>query len=167
MPAAKNLPLSDRLRAKALRLLARREYSRAELARKLAATVHAEAEDFEARAEDTSSVLNALLDDLAAREYLSDARYAAMRVNARARRYGNARLENELRQAGVEEGAIAGALEQGEDENRRCRAIWQKKFGRPPATLAEKAKQQHFLRYRGFSAQAIRQTLEMWDEEDE
>ena len=53
---------------RALACLARREHSRAELARKLAS--HAESAD----------ALTALLDDLESRRLLSDARYAEMRL---------------------------------------------------------------------------------------
>ena len=68
------------LRERALGLLARREHSRVELARKLAP--HAE----------SAEELEALLDDLCARRLLSDERYVEMRLNARAARFGNARL---------------------------------------------------------------------------
>ncbi|MBF1163582.1 MAG: regulatory protein RecX, partial [Dechloromonas agitata] len=77
------------LRVRALQLLTRRDYSRAELKSKLAP--HAESEE----------ELDAVLDTLQNERLLSDARYAAQRVVARAGRYGNARLKQELRQKGV------------------------------------------------------------------
>ena len=77
------------LRVRALQLLTRRDYSRAELQKKLAA--HAES------AEELASVL----DTLQGERLLSDHRYATQRVTARAGRYGDARLKQELRLKGV------------------------------------------------------------------
>ena len=61
------------LRERALRLLARREHSRVELGRKLAA--HARPEDD----------LESLLEDLSRRRLLSDERYAESRAHALSR----------------------------------------------------------------------------------
>ncbi|MBT9519695.1 MAG: RecX family transcriptional regulator, partial [Dechloromonas sp.] len=46
----------------------------------------------------------------------------------------------------------------------RCRAIWAKKFGRPPETAEERGKQMRFLQYRGFSNDAIRRAMQGVDE---
>src|SRR6187399_3131808 len=86
------------LRARALRLLARREHSREELRRKLAAHA-AEGED-----------VTVLLDDLTARGWLSDARFAEMAARAKARRYGPIKLAHYLKSRGVGEEAIAAGL---------------------------------------------------------
>lgn len=146
--------MTPSLRQRALGLLARREYSRAELARKLAPHAESEAE------------LEALLDDLAARRQLSDARYASERIAIRARRYGDARLALELRQKGVAEETVAAALAQGGSELERARQVWQKKFAALPADLAERAKQTRFLLSRGFAAATVRQVLQGgWDDE--
>ena len=75
------------LRERALRLLARREHSRAELARKL--HPHVVPEDD----------LDALLDDLARRRLLSDERYAESRAHALSRKFGAARIAQQLRAA--------------------------------------------------------------------
>ena len=66
---------------------------------------------------------------LAAREgeaerLLSDHRYATQRVVARAGRYGDSRLRQELRQNGVSDDDISAALPEGGDETQRCRAVW-------------------------------------------
>ena len=132
------------LRGRALQLLTRREYSRAELKAKLAAGE----ED-----------VDAVLDRLQAENLLSDRRYAAQRILARASRYGNGRLRQELRQRGVDDDDIAVALPEAGDEAERCRAIWVKKFGRPPQSAEERAKQMRFLQYRGFSGDAIRHVM--------
>lgn len=135
------------LRERALRLLARREHSRVELARKLAP--HAECEE----------ALIALLDDLAARRLLSDERYAEMRVNARGSRYGDARLAHELRTQGVDAEIVAEALATGGDEFERARLVWQRKFGSPAADPAGRARQMRFLMSRGFAGATIRRIL--------
>ena len=135
------------LRVRALQLLTRRDYSRAELQKKLAA--HAES------AEELASVLATLQ---GARP-LPDHRYATQRVTARAGRYGDARLKQELRLKGVSDDDIAAALPEGGDETERCLAVWQRKFGQPAQTPEERAKQMRFLQYRGFSSEAIRRAL--------
>lgn len=135
------------LRVRALQLLTRRDYSRAGLQAKLA--THAESEE----------ELAAVLDTLQAERLLSDCRYATQRVVARGRRYGDARLRQELRQQGVSDEDIAVALPEAGNETVRCRAIWTKKFGRPPESAEERAKQIRFLQYRGFSGDAIRRAM--------
>ena len=141
------------LRVRALQCLTRRDYSRADLRARLAA--HAE----------SAEELEAVLVALQAERLLSDHRYASQRVVARAARYGNGRLRQELRQHGVSDGDIEAALPEAGDEGERCRSIWAKKFGRPPASAEERAKQMRFLQYRGFSSEAIRQALRGVDEE--
>jgi regulatory protein len=135
------------LRVRALQLLTRRDYSRAELKSKLAA--HAESQE----------ELDSVLETLQSERLLSDHRYAAQRVVARAGRYGNARLKQELRQKGVAEEEIETALPEGGDETERCRSVWQRKFRELPVTPEERAKQMRFLQYRGFSSEAIRRVL--------
>jgi regulatory protein len=135
------------LRVRALQLLTRRDYSRAELKGKLAAEAESEEE------------LDHVLATLQSERLLSDERYAAQRVAARGNRYGNARLKQELRQKGVTDEDIETALPEAGDETERCRAIWARKFGRSPETAEERAKQMRFLQYRGFSGEAIRRVL--------
>lgn len=139
--------MSGTLRERALRLLARREHARAELARKLAP--HAESPE----------ALEALLDDLSARRLLSDERYVEMRLNARAARFGNARLAYELRTQGVSEELVGAALAASDDELARARQVWQRKFGAAGATPDARARQVRFLSSRGFSGETIRRVL--------
>lgn len=141
------MPDRDTLRQAALRLLARREHSRAELARKLAG----QAESAEA--------LDQMLDGLVAEHLLSDARFAQQRLQQRARRYGNQRLQQELRLKGIDDSEIEAALADQESELERCRAVWTRKFGTLPDSPEALAKQQRFLQYRGFSRDTIRQIL--------
>ena len=141
--------MNGTLRARALRLLARREHARAELARKL--SPHAE----------SSTALEALLDDLSARRLLSDERYVEMRLNARAARFGNARLACELRAQGVAEELVACALAASDDELKRARQVWQRKYGDQSAVpdATERARQTRFLMSRGFSGETIRRMI--------
>jgi regulatory protein len=135
------------LRVRALQLLTRRDHSRAELRAKLAG--HAESAD----------ELDAVLDRLQGERLLSDQRFASQRVVARAGRYGNARLRQELRQKGVGDDEIAAALPEAGDESERCRAVWARKFGELPDSAEARARQMRFLQYRGFSGEAIRRVL--------
>ena len=147
------------LRTQALRLLSRREYSRAELARKLAAAGDS------AGAPHAPDELAALLDSLETAGLLSDTRYATSRMHARGTRLGDARLKNELRQQGIADETIAAALEQMPDEAVRARAVWSRRFGVAPADRSEWAKQARFLQSRGFSVSTIRQLLGSLDDD--
>jgi regulatory protein len=140
------------LRVAALRLLTRRDHSRAELKVKLAA------------AAESPEQLDAVLDALQAERLQSDQRFATQRVVARARRYGDARLKQELRQQGVSDEDISTALPEGGDEASRCRAVWARKFRQLPQSVEERAKQMRFLQYRGFSSEAIRRVMRGGDE---
>lgn len=141
------------LRERALRLLARREHSRAELARKLQA--HAGPED----------ELETLLDELARRKLLSDERYAEARARVLSRRFGAARIARDLRASGVEEHLAERALNAARaTEAERARDVWRRKFRTPPTTREERAKQMRFLQSRGFSFDAIRAAVGGKDE---
>lgn len=163
-PAAATL---TSLRQRALQYLARREYSRQELQRKLQ---HASAGAGETRGADAdaavtdgsvpATTLTALLDELEGRGLLSDARYAEMRARTRGQRYGNQRLRQELRQQAVAPELIEAALAECGSELERARQQWQKKFGTLPASTPELARQQRFLAYRGFSSAIIRSVLD-------
>lgn len=90
--------------------LARREHSRAELARKLAP--HAEADEIEA-----------LLDQLERDQLLSNTRYVEMLAHARAGKHGSLRLKADLREKGVPEGDMHEALETAREQDRMPR-VW-------------------------------------------
>jgi regulatory protein len=142
------------LRERALRLLARREHSRAELGRKLA--VHVGPEDD----------LEALLDDLSRRKLLSDERYAESRTHALSRKFGAARIAHELRAKGLDKGlAERAAAAARTTEVERARQVWLRKFRNPPGNREERAKQMRFLQSRGFSFDAIRAVIRGADEE--
>lgn len=142
------------LRERAVAYLAQREHSRTELARKLA------------RHADDPAEIPPLLDELVRRKLLSDERYAEVRANALARKFGATRIAWELRAKGVGDAAIAEATrEVRATELTRAREAWAKRFGRAPRGAAERAKQIRFLQGRGFSFDAIRRVVGGADEE--
>jgi regulatory protein len=144
----REIPLRDR----ALAMLARREHTRAEMTRKL--SPHAE----------SSEQIDQLLDALAARGWLSEARFAESRANTLSRKFGSRKIEHDLRRRGVSaevvEETVARSLAQ---ELENCRAAWQRKFGALPRDAAERGRQMRFLAGRGFSADAVRQVLKAGD----
>lgn len=163
------------LKAYALAQLARREYSRSELQRKLllrAQTVVARAPPFDARVQpsapdavpvargDTDAVpcVDAVLDWLEAHRYLSEQRFVESRVRVRSERFGTMRIRHELAQHGLQFPARAEAALL-ESELDRALAICVRKFGAAPTTLADEAKRARFLAGRGFSGEVIRQVL--------
>jgi regulatory protein len=137
------------LRARALAWLAQREHSTHELRTKLERWAQMRGRDASAEG------LEALLEALQAAGHLSDSRFVESRVNARAARLGNLRIELELRRNGVQpDEAVRQVLRASELE--RARAVWARRFGQPPADRAERARQARFLAGRGFSADSIR-----------
>ncbi len=135
------------LRERAMSLLARREHSRAELARKLAD--HGEAEE-----------IAALLDRLEQENLLSNARYAESLAHARFGRHGSVRLKADLRDKGVPDSVSAAILAAArESDMAAARAVWLKKFGLDPVDAKERARQQRFLLGRGFPGEVVRRIL--------
>lgn len=143
------------LREKALRLLARRDHSRAELARKL-------------REDGDADEIAALLTRFEECGLLSDSRFAGQFVSSRATRFGTRRLQYDLKQRGVADADVADALAAvGDDETARARAVWARKFDARPADAKSWAKQARFLQSRGFSADSIHKVLREQPEQDE
>ncbi|WP_324779252.1 recombination regulator RecX [Thiobacillus sedimenti] len=145
-------PEAGELRERALRLLARREHSRAELARKLEQAGFA--------AEDIAP----LLDDFEARTWLSDRRFAESWVADHRAKAGSVKLAYDLRQRGVADEVIQAVLRESRDsEIERAREVWLKKFHCVAADASEKAKQMRFLQSRGFSPDVIRSVITACD----
>lgn len=136
------------LRERALRHLARRDHTRAELERKLAD--HGSPEE-----------IGAVLLRMTELGLLSDARYAEAWVRSKAARYGSARLRSELGRRGLSRELVDAALaaECVESEFERARTVWSGKFGAPPTDAREWARQARFLQTRGFAVDVIRKLL--------
>ncbi len=136
------------LTQRAVRLLARREHTRAELLRKLAP-------------HGTEDEIATVIGQLTQQGLQSDTRFAAAYVRSNAARHGQARLRQTLRTKGVETELINEQLANGDmaDEATRAAALWRRKFGTPAADAKEWAKQARFLQARGFSSDIIRRLL--------
>jgi len=138
-----------------LRLLGRREHSRAELSVKLAAR------GFEAA--DVERALDRLQDMGA----LDEARFAEQFISMRLRQgYGPARIRRELSQRGVDAEAFDAQLAAAEETNddahwtARAEETRRRRFGDElPTEYAERARQARFLERRGFSAAHIARVL--------
>lgn len=138
----------EELRARALRLLARRDHSRVELERKLGP--HA----------GSSTVVAGILDALVQKKQLSDERYAEQRVHQLARKYGASRIAQELRAKGVDhETAAAATAAAGASDLERASEMLRRKFRTPADSREERARRARFLQGRGFSYEIIRSAL--------
>lgn len=136
------------MKARAIALLARREHSRFELARKLSAYSENQEE------------INALLDELILRGFLSDERFTESRINVRKNRYGSRCIAKELLEKGVNEGLVTKAVASLKEEDKEtAKLVWERKFGVLPKDAKEKAKQIRFLQSRGFDFDVISSVL--------
>jgi regulatory protein len=142
------------LKGRALAFLSRREYSRAELSRKLLPFT------------DEADSLETLLDSLESEGWLSDSRFAESLIHRRASRMGTSRIVGELKRHAVGQTLIEEVGAQLRDtELARAPAVWRKKYGQLPETPAERAKQARFLAARGFSQSVIGKILKGIDED--
>jgi regulatory protein len=136
------------LKARAMRYLARREHSRAELRAKLLPHV-GEGEE-----------VDAVLDDLAQRNWLSDNRAAEQLAQQKRQRFGAQRIVDELRRKGIADDLISAMQPQLQaTELETAREVWRRKFGELPQDVKEKARQVRFLQYRGFSLEVALRVL--------
>lgn len=136
------------LKGRALRLLAGREHSRAELQRKLSAH------------ETEPGELAKALDELQAKGFINEQRVIDSVVHRRAARLGASRVRGELQAKGLDPQAVAAAVADLRDtEEARAREVWRKKFGAPPVDAAAHGKQMRFLLTRGFSSDVVRRVV--------
>ena len=142
------------LKGRALRYLAGREHSRAELIRKLAPH------------EEEPGQIERVLDDLQAKDFISEARVVASVINRRAAGLGGARLRQELQAKGIDPERVRDAVAQLKDsELERAQAVWRKRFGgdgadmNAPTDSKQWARQVRFLMARGFSADVVRRVV--------
>ncbi len=135
------------LKGRALRALAAREHSRAELVRKLASFETEEGE------------LAKILDELSAKGFINEQRVADSLAYRRGAKLGTARVVQELKAKGVDADAVVqatAALKATELE--RAREVWRKKFS-TTATPTDRLKQMRFLASRGFAPDVIRRVV--------
>ena len=132
------------LKAQAVRLLARREYARDDLAQRLIAKGAVRDE------------VVAVLDELSSQGLLSNERFAHALVAQKSGSYSRRSIRGELKRKGVSGEAIESALGDAPVEDEAAMlALWQRRFGTPPANDREKARQIRFLQSRGFELSAI------------
>jgi regulatory protein len=141
-PSAVSDAAQPTLRVRALRLLARREFSRQELQKRLRSYVAA----------GDSGQIDALLDDLAERGWVSDKRYADALVRKRKDQYARRSIVRELKQAGVDDDVTTAAVGDidPDEEFTAALSLLHRKFRRTPADQKEKARQIRFLQSRGY-----------------
>ncbi len=144
------------LKGRALRLLSGREYSRAELVKKL--------KPFET----TPGELDKALDELQAKDFINEQRVVDSVLHRRSGKLGTARIKQELQNKGLDAGVVLDAIDLLKStELERARDVWRKKFGIAPPNTAlsvttigkDRAKQMRFLLSRGFGAEVIHKVL--------
>lgn len=135
---------------RAIRLLARREHTRAELVVKLSAYGN-------------EADIEAALNELRARGLQSDARFVDAYLRTHAPRLGVARLRQSLRRKGVASELIEAQLPEASGELERARAVWQRKYPIAPHDRKEWLRQARFLQSRGFSPDIVVRLLKEVD----
>jgi regulatory protein len=139
-------PLS--LKGRALSLLSRREHSRKELTQKLLAHADSEAQ------------LEAVLNEMETLNFLSNDRFIESVVHRKGLRFGVMKLRQELAGHGLDSDKVKQALDAAKaTEYDRALEVWKRKFDRPAADIAEKAKHMRFLASRGFSGEIVRKII--------
>lgn len=185
----RRMAAANPLKARALQWLAQREHSRHELGERLQRWVQAQrrvrasvrlavdlaepsaappadrqAAPFSERLASEPALLGsedieALLDALQAEGLLSDARFVEGRIHARAARFGHRRIQQELRQHGVQMSADWADTLRSTEFQRAC-DLWSRRFGMVAAPRsADEARQARFLVGRGFSGDTVRAVL--------
>lgn len=165
-------PTPAALKSRALRWLAQRDHSRAELERKLLTHARALARLAESSCAEPEPAepgypdsllrerITAVIDRLAAAGLLNEPRMAESLLAAKAPRFGERRLRQVMQQRGLEPALVDAAVQQARgSELERAQALWQRRFGEPGATPAERARQMRFLAGRGFGGDVIRRVV--------
>lgn len=122
--------------------------------------VFADADDADDLATNPHTRIEAVLDDLAASGLLSDERTAETVRHSHSTRYGQHRLKQTLKSKGLDAELVQATLQRAQGtEAARALDVWRRRWGRPPADAAERARQQRFLAARGFGGDVIRQVM--------
>ncbi len=162
--------LDKALHSRAMALLARREYSQAELRTRLLRVAaqwlrqqRCETEEACPVAEETgeeAEIVDQVLSVLTQSGYLSDQRFSEQMVRHHASKSGVQRISYVLRQKGVSADKVQAALAGLQaSELSRAHLVWQKKFGVLPIDAASRGKQARFLQSRGFAFEVIAKVL--------
>ncbi|MFW5450016.1 MAG: regulatory protein RecX [Methylophagaceae bacterium] len=138
------------LKQRAMNLLARREHSIAELTTKLL------------KAEFEPDDINNIISKLTESDLQSDSRFAENYLRYRSNRgFGSQRIRQELKQRGVMVDIINAALKGADiDWFSLAMIVRCKRFGeQSPDDYKDRAKQQRFLQYRGFTHEQITESF--------
>ena len=144
-------------RRRAMDLLALRDHSRMELARKLAARGFA------------TDAIAAALDGLERDGLLQSARFVESFVTGRIRKgQGPVRIRAELAQRGIDDAGIAAGLAAAAvDWIELAMHVRTKRYGdAAPADFKERMRQAKFLQYRGFEPDQVRAALDVGADSD-
>lgn len=155
-----SLPESElrlKINQHAVNYLAKREYSRIELHKKLTSSFDAYVSTNE---DHHNALINHVLDDLAQHNWQSDQRYAEQISKVKGALFGVARLKQEFKQRGLSNELIQQELTALKNtELARATEVWLRKFGHAPTDLKEQAKQARFMASRGFGFDVVRQII--------
>jgi regulatory protein len=156
--SSKKQKQSPSLKARALRLLSLREYSRKTLGAKLAESEArwAKLTQTEQAPQANAANIEAVLDDFEARGWLSDERFAEALVRRRSERYGTRKIQEELQRAGVDGKQSAKLVaDLKETEFERAYGLWLRKYGVKAQDQKERARQYRFLVSKGFGLDVV------------
>jgi len=101
----------------------------------------------------SSGAIAGVVDALVQKKQLSDERYAEERIRSLSRKYGAARIRQDLKARGVSPELINSVSTEGELE--RARSILERKYRVPAFSREERAKRMRFLQSRGFSRDVV------------
>lgn len=135
------------LKATLLDLLSRRDYTQAELFKKLSIKGYA--------SEDIAEVIDAF----SAQGYINDHRYVESYIyNRKQKGFGPYRIEDDLKRRGIKAEMIAEQLHMTDNSwFLAAKNLWQKRFkGKYPKDVKERIKQMRFLQARGFDHDHIK-----------
>lgn len=127
-------------------MLARRDYSRQEIAQKLKSKAFEENE------------IQTVVSQMAEQGLINEQRFTENYIHWRRQKgLGPLRISQELQARGIDTDLIAEQLEITDNAwFAEARKVWQKHFkGKIPADFGLKAKQKRFLQYRGFTREQI------------
>ncbi|MCX8958094.1 regulatory protein RecX [Erwinia psidii] len=171
MSDAKDHMLFSRLLDRAMRILAARDHSEAELRRKLSFVAEYNAFSASGRKADSETPPQEQIDDVVAwcyeNRYLNDADFARRYIASLSRKgYGPQRIRMKLGEKGVNQTLINEALSGAEvDWGRKAYEVAERKFGLPfPSDWKEKAKVQRYLITRGYLTEDIRSIFSNFDD---
>jgi len=103
------------------------------------------------------------LSELEGRKLLSNHRFAEIRAHILSRKYGAAKIRQDLKSKGVPDEIVDTVS--SADELERAREILKRKYRSPATTREEWAKRARFLQGRGFSNDTIYRLIRTSDDE--